>query len=76
MSDGPNLAWAGIRTLTVRSQGLLISLCPFDDSLDVVFMLPSCFIVAPPVWSLVLAVQSKVTACFATWLSFITLLTS
>lgn len=63
-------------TLTVRTQGLLIGLCSFDDGLDILFLLPSCFIVAPPVRSLVLAVKSKVTTCFAFGLSLITLLTS
>lgn len=64
------------RTLTLGTQGLLISLCPFNDGLDMFFLFAPCFIVAPPMRSLILAVKSKVTACFAFGFPFITLLAS
>lgn len=63
-------------TLALGTQGLLISFGPFNDGLDVFFLLPPCFIVAPPVWSFVFAVKPEVTAGFAFGLSLITLLTS
>lgn len=64
------------RTLTLGTQGFLISLCPFNDGLDMFFLFPPCFVVTPPMRPLILAVKSKVAACFAFRFPFITLLTS
>jgi hypothetical protein len=45
-------------TLTLRTSILLIRLCLLDDCLDNFLLLPPAFIVAPPMWSLVLALQA------------------
>lgn len=58
------------------TQTLLVSLGSLDDCLDVLFLFPSCFIIAPPHGSLILAVQAKMAAGFTLGLSFVTLLTS
>ena len=48
--------------MTLKSRGdgrtLLACLCAFDYGLDEVFLLPSCFVVAPPQRSFVFAVEA------------------
>lgn len=56
--------------------GLFGELGVLDDVFDGFFLLPSHFIVAPPHWSLVLALQTQVLACFATRFALIALLPS
>jgi hypothetical protein len=55
---------------------LLGELGPLDDVLDVLLLISPLLVVAPPHWPLVFALESEMSARFATWLSFITLLSS
>jgi len=54
--------------------GLLRKLSVLDDVLDGFFLLSSLFAIAPPHWSLVVASQSQMLACFARWLALLTFL--
>ena len=55
---------------------LLGELLSLDDDLDVVLVLSSRFVVAPPHWSLVLALQTEMFACCAHGRTLIALLSS
>jgi hypothetical protein len=55
---------------------LLVELCALDDVLDDFLLVASLLIVAPPHWSLVLALQTKMFAGATRRLSLITLLAS
>jgi hypothetical protein len=52
---------------------LLVGLGPFDDGLDVFFLLSACIVVTPPMWSFILAIKAKMTACLAFRFAFVAL---
>ena len=55
---------------------LLVELCALDDVLDDFLLVSPLLVVAPPHWSLVFTLETKMFACAARRLSLITLLPS
>ena len=60
--------------LDLLCRGLLVQLGTFDSILNLFLLSFVMFVVAPPHRSFVLTAESKMTASFATWLSFIAFL--
>ena len=54
--------WRGVCAHCDALRTLLVELCAFDDILDDFFLVSPLFIVAPPHWSLVFALETEVFA--------------
>jgi hypothetical protein len=69
-------AWWGVGAHGDTLGALLVELGALDDVLDHLLLIPPLLVVAPPHWSLVFALETKMFAGAAGRLAFIALLPS